>query len=46
MEGFSEIMMFKKSHRLGSPEEQPLLFSLIHLILCSLTKNYANALKE
>jgi len=23
-----------KQHRLGSHEEQPLLFSLVHLILC------------
>ncbi len=25
-----------KKHRLGSHEEQPLLFSLVHLILCLL----------
>jgi hypothetical protein len=27
-------LKIKGQHRLGSPEEQPLLFSLVHLILC------------
>lgn len=30
----SKQLTINKQHRLGSHEEQPLLFSLVHLILC------------
>lgn len=30
----SKQITIKKQHRLGSQEEQPLLFLLVHLILC------------
>ncbi len=30
----SKQITFNQQHRLGSHEEQPLLFSLVHLILC------------
>ena len=30
----SKQITINKQHRLGSHEEQPLLFSLVHLILC------------
>ena len=30
----SKQITFNKQHRLGSHEEQSLLFSLVHLILC------------
>jgi len=30
----SNKLTINKQHRLGSHEEQPLLFSLVHLILC------------
>ena len=30
----SKQITFNKQHRLGGHEEEPLLFSLVHLILC------------
>lgn len=30
----SKQITINKQHKLGSHEEQPLLFSLVHLILC------------
>ena len=34
----SKQIIIKLQHRLGSHEEQPLLFSLVHLILCWMKK--------
>jgi len=35
----SSQLTIKRQHRLGSHEEQPLLFSLVHLILCYVFNN-------
>jgi len=38
----SKQITINKQHRLGSHEEQPLLFSLVHLILCYAPKEELN----